>query len=729
MMNVELTGKNTRIKGYHLAKNEHSNAEEPSKAISFLRAMIESRPGGERRPQQEAAVRSIEEAINNGEHLIVEAGTGTGKSFAAAIPAILSGERVVYSTATKQLSEQITNQDIPVLKTALHQQLGKNVSYALLKGRENYACKLKLDSLQSADRNDPNKGSQNQGLFAEEEVAVVEEEKPNSKRSAKKLAGEYKKIYNWVDKTRTGDVSEAPAVSDEVWKGISSTNAECVGRSSCPFGEICFAEAARDNARASQVVVTNHAITALDLENPESSLMGERSVFIFDEIHELDSYLSSAWGTTISAKMIADALILSRKFKPALSAQTSYETAMLALTEALDKFSGAIEDVDHGLFPENELPIRVETVLTEMLANVERILIIASTSVDDPVKNQMLKSFGNLQDSLSLFLVDSEENIRWAKNETMMDTPSWNTKKNNGNPAPATLHCAPLRIGPRLMKALHNKSATMIGTSATIKVGGKFDSAIHELSLAEDLDDGAIPHRPFKAVDVGTPFNYAKQAMVYVPNKDTFPSAEYKSRTEHSESVEDYSLRMIKALGGRALVLLTTTRRIEEVGDYLATYLPKGIKVLKQGDAPAPQLIEEFVNDETSVLVATMGMWHGLNAVGPTCSLVIMDKIPFPTVGDPLATARQNYANQQGRNGFMDVYVANANIKLSQGFGRLIRSMNDKGVVAILDTRLHTKSYGRAMLKSFPENVSLFTELDTVLGALNRLRETYELAA
>lgn len=728
MMNVELNGKNTRIKGCHLTKNEQHNAEEETKAIAFLRAMVERRPGGEHRPQQEAAVRAIENAIAKGEHLIVEAGTGTGKSFAAAIPAILSGERVVYSTATKQLSEQITNQDIPVLKEALQIQMGKNVSYALLKGRENYACKLKLDSLQSAEKNDPNKGAQTQSLFAEEEVEIIEEEKPTSKRNAKKMASDYKKIYAWVGKTRTGDISEAPAVADDVWKGISSTNTECVGRSACPFGEVCFAERARDEARAAQVVVTNHAITALDLENPESSLMGERDVFIFDEIHELDSYLSSAWGTTISEKMIADALILSRKFKPALASQKSYETTMLSLTESLDKFSGEIEDVDHGLFAENELPKKLEVVLTDILAGVERILIIVSTSVDDPIKNQMLKSFSNLQDALSLFLVESQENVRWAKNDAMNESNSFFNKKNN-NPAPPSLHCAPLRIGPRLMTALQTKQATMIGTSATIKVSGKFDSAIHELSLNEDLMGGTVPHRPFSAVDVGTPFNYAKQAMVFVPNKDSFPSAEYKSRTEHSESVEDYALKMITALGGRALVLLTTTRRIEEVGEHLATYLPKGIKVLKQGDAPAPQLIEEFVNDETSVLVATMGMWHGLNAVGPTCSLVIMDKIPFPTIGDPLATARQNYADQQGRNGFMDVYVANANIKLSQGFGRLIRSMSDKGVVAILDTRLHTKPYGRSMLKSLPAGVSLFTELETVLGALKRLKEAYELAS
>ena len=719
-----------------MTKNEQHDAEKASAAISFLRSMVERRPGGEHRPQQEAAVRAIEDAIAEGDHLIIEAGTGTGKSYATAIPAILSGERIVYSTATKQLSEQIINQDIPVLRQEAREQTGRGFSASLLKGRDNYACLLKLDSLRSAAKNEPGAKAGSDSLFGDEEIEVVEPVAPsaNEKSKFKKLAGEYKKAYAWADKTKSGDRSEAPAVSEDVWKGISSTNTECVGRSACPFGEMCFAEKARDEARAAQIVVTNHAITALDLENPDSSLLGERGVFIFDELHELDSYLSSAWGTVITTKMIADALILSRKFTPAVTSQNSYEKTMLDMTSHLDKFAGAIEDIDDGLFPENELPSGLESILAEMLGSVERILIIVSTAGDDAIKSQMMKSFGNVQEALSLFLLNSQENVRWAKNEAM--TENYISGKGNKNgPAPVSLNCAPLRIGPRLMSALHEKQATMIGTSATIKVGGKFDSPIHELSLNEKIMVSNEQPRTFHAVDVGTPFNYAKQAMLFVPDHKTFPSAEYKSRIEHSAAVEEYSTKMITALGGRTLVLLTTSRRVQEVGDHLISSLPvptafkKGIRVLKQGDAPAPQLIEDFINDETSVLVATMGMWHGLNASGATCSLVIMDKIPFPPLGDPLATARQNYANEQGRNGFMDVYVAKANIKLAQGFGRLIRSMSDRGVVAVLDTRLKTKPYGQAMLKSLPQGLHTFTDIEVVCGALGRLRDSYEVAA
>lgn len=723
------------LEEYHLTKNEHNTPEETSPAIKFLRTMVESRPGGEHRPQQEHAVREIERAISDGEHLIIEAGTGTGKSYATAIPAILSKERVVYSTATKSLSEQLINEDMPVLQQEIRKQTGEGFSVKLLKGRDNYACKHKLDILMSADKARPDAGAMS--LFSDEEIKVEEvptpvlPKKKLSKKEAaieksrsQQTAEDYKNLYKWVATTQSGDRSEAPAVSEDAWKGISSTNTECAGRKACPFGDVCFAEMARDSAKAAQVVVTNHAITALEIEDPMSSLLGERSIFIIDELHELDDYVSSAWGTTLSAKGIADALIVAKKYVPSVTSQKSYETTMLNLVELLDKFGGEIEDIEDGLFSENILPSKLEEILTEMLENVERLMLIFASSQEDELKNQLKKVFGSLNSSLSLFLVNSQENVRWAKNEAMAKN-SFSDFKSTKEPAPATLHCAPLRIGPRLMEAFDSKNARMIGTSATIKVSGKFDSPIHELSLDEPLRDNK-PHIPFAAVDVGTPFDFSKQAMLYVPDHETFPSAEYKSRDEHKVAVEEYANKMITAIGGRTLVLLTTTRRIKEVGDYLIENLPEGINVFKQGDMPPAQIIKAFIEDETSVLVATMGMWHGLNATGTTCSLVIMDKIPFPPVGDPLATSRQNYATSQGRNGFMDVYVAKANVKLSQGFGRLIRTMSDKGVVAVFDTRLHTKAYGRAMLKSFPNGVHTFTKLDVVLGALTRLREGIE---
>lgn len=697
-----------------------------SEALEFLRNMVADRPGGENRPQQEHAVVEIENAIQSSQHLLVEAGTGTGKSFATAIPAILSGKRFVYSTATKSLSEQIINQDIPVLKAAMKKQHDRSFSAVLLKGRDNYACLQKINSLKNADEARPDSGEQ-QSLLSDDEV-VVDKKTPKGKMAS--LATQYKEAYAWVEETETGDRSEAPPVSDEVWRGLSSTTKECVGRSACPFGEQCFAEIARDNARMAQVVVTNHAITALDIESPDSPLLGEREVFVIDEIHELDNYLSNAWGTTITEKSIADALILSKKFKAPSSIESSYNSTVLNMTSLLDKLSIELEDLDDGLFPENEIPMGLERVLSAMKQDTYRLVLLLDNCEENATRNQTLKAFKGIAEDLTRFLIHSRENVRWVKNEkTVKETFFRKKKKDKATPVPVSLHCAPLRIGPRLMKALHQKDATMIGTSATIKVAGKFDSPIHELSLNENIEDkekGTLPPRQYKAVDVGTPFDYARQAMLYIPDSKSFPEPVYKTIEDHSAAVEETVEAMISALGGRALILLTTTPRVKEVGEYLEATLPSKIKVLKQEDAPANQLIEEFVRDETSVLVATMGMWHGLNASGPTCSLVVMDKIPFASANDPLTNARKNYADEQGRNGFMEVPVAKANVKLAQGFGRLVRSMSDRGVVAILDTRLQTKAYGRAMLKSLPDNVSRYSNLETVLGSLGRLRESLE---
>lgn len=708
-----------------MTDNKNPNNETDSEALQFLRKMVADRPGGENRPQQEHAVLEIEDAISEERHLLIEAGTGTGKSFATAIPAILSGKRFVYSTATKSLSEQIINQDIPVLRKELKKQTGKTFTASLLKGRDNYACLYKVNSLKNADQANPDNASQD-SLISDEELDI-DTTAPQSK--AKGLAAEYKEAYAWLEETESGDRSEAPPVSDEVWRGISSTNNECIGRSSCPFGEACFAELARDEARVSQVVVTNHAITALDLESPDSALLGDRDVFVLDEIHELDSYLSSAWGTTVSEKSIADALITSKKFKPPGKIEQSYTSTILNLTTLLDALGRELEDVEDGLFVENEIPLSLENVLKSISSDFLRIMLLVEGCEESSARNQVKKTFTGIFEDISRFLVHSRENVRWAKNEKTEKNTFRKKKRANAAKIPCTLHCAPLRIGPRLMNALAVKGITMIGTSATIQVAGKFDSPIHELSLNENVTvekEKILPPRPYKTVDVGTPFDYARQAMLFIPSSKEFPSPDYKNIDEHSAAVEEYIHKMTDALGGRALILLTTTRRVTEVGEYLEAMLPAKIKVLKQGDAPSNQLIEQFVADETSVLVATMGMWHGLNASGPTCSLVVMDKIPFASANDPLMTARKNYADEQGRNGFMEVSVAKANVKLAQGFGRLVRSMTDRGVVAILDTRLETKAYGRAMLKSLPDNVSRYSNLETVLGSLGRLKDSLE---
>lgn len=724
--------------------NDATSQEETSEAVEFLREMMENRKGGERRPEQEVALTTIEGAIGDQENALVQAGTGTGKSFATLIPAVLSGKRVAYSTATKQLSEQLIKQDIPALRKEMIRQGKKGFNASLLKGRDNYLCLKKASELGAGTSKDSSTKEGQDALFDDAEIVdtahgeqIVESnttsrKSSGGKQSVEEIRKEYEDMYAWIENTETGDRSDAPAVSDETWKGFSVTANECVGAGACPFAEQCFSERARNRAVASQIVVTNHAVTALSLSADEQGkLLGERDVYIFDEVHELDNFLSSAWGTTVSAKMVDDVLkFMKNNFKPAPLIQERWEKDVEKAGKLITDMGVLLDELEDGLIWPNPVPSRVKKVLTEISAAIWRLFAtIKENEIDKGKIAQSEKMANSVMLAMDVFLENNPENVRWTVNERTKKED--NFRKNKGKktaPKPATLHCAPIRIGPKLMKNLAKDKSTMIGTSATITVAGRFDAPIRDFGLALEDNSEGIPGTPFVTRDAGTPFNYSQQAMLYIPSDSDFPSADWKSRDEHSAAVEDVALKMVKALGGRTLILTTTTRRISEIGERLISELGKksGIKVLMQGDMPPTQLTEAFVKNETSVLVATMGMWHGLNAEGATCMAVIMDKIPFPTMDDPLASARQKYANDNGGNGFMDVYVATANIKLAQGFGRLIRTLTDRGVVAILDTRMRTKPYGGAMLKSFPQGIRKFDDLDVVLGSLERLREARE---
>lgn len=727
---------------------------ENSESLDFLKEMIRNRPGGEDRPQQQKALLSIEKALSCNEHLLIQAGTGTGKSFATLIPAIMSGKRVVYSTATKQLSEQLYHNDLPTLKQEAKRQGTKEPSFSLLKGRDNYLCLKKLNELTSGDSNEPDKTEQ-AGLFEELDMVdvgnhtlpvepVVEEApgKKGRKPTAAEMQKEYEQMFAWAGRAQKqsekkgyvnpddGDRSGAPAVAEETWRGFSVNNNDCIGRNLCPFASECFSEAARMNAKTSQVVVTNHAVTALDLisDDPEKGMLGGREVYIFDEVHELDNFLSSAWGTVISEHLVTDAMKRAKKFQPSPAIEQQWSKLIDEIGVHTNDLSNRMLELEDGLIWPKPLSHSLRTILEDLAASLMRVVGITEGGSDEAEKETIRRAIVTVVDAIYVFLDNNEENVRWVKNELNKEEDEWIKKNRKGkkkDPAPPSLHAAPIRIGPRLMERLHEREATMVGTSATITVGGRFESPVHNFALSEKID--GEDHRKFDALDVGTPFDYSKQAMLYIPNPSEFPTADYKNREAHSAAVEDTVSALVEATGGRGLILTTTTRRINEVADRLEDDLAgKNIRVLRQGEMPAPQLIDAFVNDETSVLVATMGMWHGLNAEGPTCMLVVMDKIPFPTMDDPLATARKSHADQNGGSGFMDVYVASANVRLAQGFGRLVRTMNDRGIVAILDTRMETKQYGRAMKKSFPPGVRTFNDEKVVVGAAQRLREARE---
>jgi ATP-dependent DNA helicase DinG len=664
-----------------------------SSAVELLTAVIKLKAGGETRTQQVEAVTKINEAIENSSNLVIEAPTGAGKTISYMIPVLFNETRAVISTATKTLSEQIVNIDVPFLKKALKQVMpALPVNVALLKGRDNYFCLAKAED-------NSRLSSQASTLFGDDTFADKGGKgsgKGGSAVQAKRIAGEIKNVTDWANTTKTGDRSEAPPVSDQVWKQFSSNTAECPGKQVCPFGEQCFAEFAREKARKANVVITNHAVVAHDLIGEESIVLGDRDLFVFDEMHDLDNYLSSAWGTKLTSFMLKDAYRSFNQLKD-LDSKITEEFEQLG-----KKFNGVCETVPEGNIEGK--PEVLSVFVSRLYGLCGRAVKVATVIAKDDSENAgqrkvasvVVRKASALMHSCELILDDSPNTVRWV------------TLEEDKN----AVNAAPLRVGPKLQDALELREANMVGTSATIRVNGDFDIPVHNLALKNSSSE-------FETVALDTPFDYKKQAMMYIPAANSFPAPVGSDRVEHTAAVQQEMIDLVGAMGGRALCLFTTTYAAKEAGKVLRKKYPK-LNVLIQDDAPAPQLIELFKKDETSVLVATMGMWHGLDVPGPSCSLVIIDKIPFKPMNDPLSVARQKWANESGRNGFMDVYVADATTPLTQGAGRLIRAMDDKGVVAILDTRLTTKPYGRAMLKSLPPML-IFQDKEKIVAALKRL--------
>jgi ATP-dependent DNA helicase DinG len=646
---------------------------------------------GEHRDGQVEMAEAVAQTLAGGDHLLVQAGTGTGKSLAYLVPAMLhatsADRRVVVATATLALQHQLVSRDLPRVADALTPVLGRRPTYAVLKGRHNYLC---LDRLGRT----PAEGDDEQSaLFAAPTTA---------------LGRQAKKLREWAETTETGDRDDLPtSVDGRVWRSVSVSGRECVGAQKCPYGAECFAELARERAKESQVVVTNHAMLAIHTLDAVPVLPDHDAVVI-DEGHELADRATQAVTSELSAGMVERAGQRSRRHvseqvQELLSDATeNLDAELLALAQT---GGGRILSVQGGLLAAL-VSVRdaVARAINDISSSENRDR--AKADPEDGATQQRAKGLlGEIHDVTELLLGLDDQRVAWL---------------DAGERRSPVLRVAPLSVAGLLRSELFDQTRVVV-TSATLELGGSFVPVARSYGLPAE-EEG------WRGIDVGSPFDFSRQGILYVPARVAPPG-----RDGVSEAALDELADLIGAAGGRTLALFSSWRGVERAAEHLADALqdrlldrqivPTDVEVLvqKRGD-PVADLVARFASEPRSVLLGTLSLWQGVDVPGDACTLVVIDRIPFPRPNEPLVQARAEAAEAAGGNGFTAVSVPRAALLLAQGCGRLIRSAQDRGVVAVLDPRLATARYGDFLRRSLPP-FWYSTDGDAVRGALSRLDE------
>ncbi|CAL8897264.1 ATP-dependent DNA helicase [Kocuria varians] len=644
--------------------------------------------GGQRRDGQRFMAAKVAEAFETGRHLLVQAGTGTGKSLAYLVPALRHAKHadkpVVVATATLALQSQITGRDVPRLLDALEDELDERPTVALLKGRSNYACLHKVEGGYPED--------DDAALFTAPGAAPPG---GGGERPLGGLAQQVVRLREWVETTDTGDRDDVqPGVTDAAWRQVSVTANECLGRK-CPLVEDCFAERARTDAGEADVVITNHALLAINAFEG-LAVLPEHDVVIVDEAHELRDRVTGAVTGSLSAAAVRAAGSAVRKHTAASGE---------ALERAAEAFDRAFDEDPTGLLPRGFTEEQVYAVRGVQEAARSGLSETKGESKGEDAGRHAARSrLSELLDTAERMLgADTARDVLWISRVGRWSPGAGYVGAGPGESA--TLNIAPLGVAGPLREGLFD-GRTVVLTSATLAVGSSFSSVAGSLGLQG-------PGAPsWRGVDVGSPFDYGKQGILYVAKHLAKPG-----RGVSDEQLDEL-LTLLEASGGGALGLFSSRRAAEDAAEALRekTELP----ILCQGDASLPSLVKEFTDDPAASLFGTMSLWQGVDVPGQSCRLVVIDRIPFPRPDDPLGTARTRAAERAGGNGFMTVSASHAAVRLAQGAGRLIRSSGDRGVVAVLDSRLATARYGSFLTKSLPP-LWRTTDRETVLGALRRL--------
>ncbi|CAN5617907.1 ATP-dependent helicase DinG [soil metagenome] len=635
---------------------------------------------------------AVAHAFDSGEHLAVQAGTGTGKSLAYLIPAIAKATQadpnernpVVVSTATIALQRQLVDRDLPRLTKAIAAALPRAPRFALLKGRGNYLCLNKIhNGSASGDGAEPPQDE----LF-EPFAATV-------------LGRDVQRLTGWADETSTGDRDELkPGVPDRAWAQVSVSARECIGVARCPFGTECFSEKARGEAGLADVVVTNHALLAIDAI-ADASVLPEHDFLVIDEAHELaDRVTGVATAELTSATLGVVTRRATRLIGPELTQRL--EAACATLSSAIhDETPGRIDHLDDEL----------ATYLTALRDAAQAARSAINPTPTDPqaaaARAEAVNGLTEIHDTADRILISFGPSLANRTDVVWLDH-----EDNRGSIRPV-LRVAPLSVAGLLRVRLFAR-ATAVLTSATLTIGGSFDAMANAWGLNIPAGEDTKPPK-WKGLDVGSPFQHAKAGILYVaahlppPGRDGIGSAE-----QQNEIAE-----LIVAAGGRTLGLFSSMRAAKAAAEAMRDRLDT--PVLCQGDESTSTLVEQFAADPATSLFGTLSLWQGVDVPGPSLSLVLIDRIPFPRPDDPLLTARQRAVAAHGGNGFMAVAASHAALLLAQGAGRLLRRADDRGVVAVLDSRMATARYGSYLRASLPPFWAT-TDAAAVRLALARLR-------
>lgn len=648
-----------------------------STEVSELLAAAVAELGGMERAGQQAMADAVADAMTDGGHLLVQAGTGTGKSLAYLVPAAVhalseAAGPVVVATATLALQSQLVTRDLPTLAPVAEQVLGRPVTWAVAKGRSNYACLHRV----------------REGVPDDEGALIAADAVDGGPTGV--LGREVLRAREWAeDEAESGGTGDRerlqPGVADRVWGQVSVSARECLGATRCAYGDVCFAERARATAEHADVVVTNHALLAIQAIDG-IPVLPEHDTVVVDEGHELAARVTGSATQDLSTGQV-------QRLSARVSRLVDDDVAE-RLEDAAAVLESALDEARPGRM--DEVPAELGEACAAVRDAARRVLSgLARPVNDNPDEAVVATAKARTEDVLS-----TAERLSASGDNDVV----WLEERERGG---RLLRVAPLSVAGLIRSRIFDTRCVVL-TSATLTLGGSFDAVARGLGLVGE----EAPE--WTGLDVGSPFDYSRQAILYVARHLPRPG-----RDGLSPEALDEITALVKAAGGRTLGLFSSRRAAETAAAHVREQQPD-MTVLCQGDDLVPTLVAAFRDDPSVSLFGTLSLWQGVDVPGDTCTLVILDRIPFPRPDDPLMSARQRAVDSSGGNGFMTVSAAHAALLMAQGGGRLIRSLTDRGVLAVLDSRLATARYGGFIRASLPPMWPT-TDSELVRSALRRL--------